>query len=250
MWLESAEAIFGPYPRFREVRPQAQAAALLPLSTTGRRWARSGSSSTSRGASRADDRDYLLALTRLCGQALGRARRYQAEHDLAATLQQALLPESLPRADGLELAVRYLPAADGTAAGGDFYDAVELPGGRLGIAVGDIVGHGPAAAAAMGQLRSALRAYALEGRPPARVMQLLSATPTASRARAARRSPTPCSTPARARSATRARDIRRRCWCGRTARRGSWRARAASRWTARSGTSTTTRPRRCPRARR
>ena len=69
--------------------------------------------------------------------------------------------------------MRYLPAADGTAAGGDFYDAVELPGGRLGIAVGDVVGHGPAAAAAMGQLRSALRAYALEGRPPARVMQLL-----------------------------------------------------------------------------
>ena len=88
-------------------------------------------------------------------------------------MQHALLPESLPRADGLELAVRYLPAADGTAAGGDFYDAVELPGGRLGIAVGDVVGHGPAAAAAMGQLRSALRAYALEGRPPARVMQLL-----------------------------------------------------------------------------
>ncbi len=122
----------------------------------------------------ADDRDYLLALTRLCGQALGRARRYQAEHDIAAALQQALLPESLPRADGLELAVRYLPAADGTAAGGDFYDAIELPGGRLGIAVGDVVGHGPASAAAMGQLRSALRAYALEGRPPGRVMQLLS----------------------------------------------------------------------------
>ncbi|HET6551107.1 MAG TPA: SpoIIE family protein phosphatase, partial [Solirubrobacter sp.] len=108
----------------------------------------------------------------LCGQALGRARRYQTEHDLAATLQQALLPEALPRADGLELAVRYL-AADGAAAGGDFYEAIELPGGRLGIAVGDIVGHGPDAAAAMGQLRSALRAYALEGRPPARVLQLL-----------------------------------------------------------------------------
>ena len=75
-----------------------------------------------------DDRDYLLALTRLCGQALGRARRYQVEHDLAATLQHALLPESLPQTDGLELAVRYLPAADGIAAGGDFYDAVELPG--------------------------------------------------------------------------------------------------------------------------
>jgi anti-anti-sigma factor len=174
VWLESAEAIFGGYPRFREVRPQAQAAALLPLADDGRALGAIGLVFDYAHVFTPDDRDYLLALTRLCGQALGRARRYQAQHDLAATLQQALLPESLPRADGLELAVRYLPAADDTAAGGDFYDAVELPGGRLGIVVGDIVGHGPEAAAAMGQLRSALRAYALEGRSPARVMQLLS----------------------------------------------------------------------------
>jgi anti-anti-sigma factor len=173
VWLESPEAIFGGYPRFREVRPQAQSAALLPLADDGRALGAIGLVFDFPHPFTPDDRDYLLALTRLCGQALGRARQYQAEHDLAVTLQHALLPESLPRADGLELAVRYLPAADGTA-GGDFYDAVELPGGRLGIAVGDIVGHGPEAAAAMGQLRSALRAYALEGRPPARVLQLLS----------------------------------------------------------------------------
>ena len=174
LWLESAEAIFGPYPRFAEVRPGAQSAALLPLADEDTALGAIGLVFDEPRVFAPDDRDYLLALTRLCGQALGRARRYQTEHDLASTLQQALLPETLPNADGLELAVRYLPAADGMAAGGDFYDAVELPGGRLGIAVGDIVGHGPDAAAAMGQLRSALRAYALEGRPPARVLQLLS----------------------------------------------------------------------------
>ena len=174
LWLEGPEAIFGPYPRFREVRPQAQAAALLPLSDEGEALGAIGLVFDYPHHFRAHDRDYLLALTRLCGQALGRARRYQAEHDLAAILQHALLPEALPRADGVELAVRYLPAADGAFAGGDFYDALALPGGRLGIAVGDIVGHGPEAAAAMGQLRSALRAYALEGRSPARVLQLLS----------------------------------------------------------------------------
>ncbi len=174
LWLESAEAIFGPYPRFAEVRPRAQSAALLPLADEDTALGAIGLVFDEPHVFAPDDRDYLLALTRLCGQALGRARRYQTEHDLASTLQQALLPETLPNADGLELAVRYLPAADGMAAGGDFYDAVELPGGRLGIAVGDIVGHGPDAAAAMGQLRSALRAYALEGRPPARVLQLLS----------------------------------------------------------------------------
>ena len=173
LWLEGAEAIFGPYPRFREVRPQAQAAALLPLADGGVTLGAIGLVFDQPHLFGPHDRDYLLALTRLCGQALGRARVYQTEHDLASTLQQALLPETLPRADGLELAVRYLPA-EGAAAGGDFYEAVELPGGRLGIAVGDIVGHGSEAAAAMGQLRSALRAYALEGRPPARVLQLLS----------------------------------------------------------------------------
>ncbi len=173
LWLESAEAIFGPYPRFREVRPQAQSAALLPLADGGVALGAIGLVFDRQRTFRPHDRDFLLTLTRLCGQALGRARVYQTEHDLASTLQQALLPESLPRADGIEIAVRYLPA-EGAAAGGDFYDVVELPGGRLGIAVGDIVGHGAEAAAAMGQLRSALRAYALEGRAPARLLQLLS----------------------------------------------------------------------------
>jgi anti-anti-sigma factor len=173
IWLESADAIFDTFPRFDQVRRQAQSAAMLPLLDDGAVLGAIALIFDSPYRFTPDDRDYLLALTRLCGQALGRARRYQTEHDVAATLQHALLPASLPRTDGLELAVRYLPAADGTAAGGDFYDAIELPGGRLGIAVGDVVGHGPPAAAAMGQLRSALRAYALEGRPPARVMQLL-----------------------------------------------------------------------------
>ena len=250
LWLESAEAIFGPYPRFREVRPQAQSAALLPLADGGVALGAIGLVFDRRRTFGPHDRDYLLTLTRLCGQALGRARVYQTEHDLASTLQQALLPESLPHADGLEIAVRYLPA-EGAAAGGDFYDAVELPGGRLGIAVGDIVGHGAEAAAAMGQLRSALRAYALEGRAPARVLQL--SEPLRGwrhAARAARRSSTPSSIRPRARCATPPPGIRRRCSWPRTGARATSRARAACRWTARSGTSTRTRSRRCRRARR
>ena len=174
LWLESADAIFGRYPRFAEVRPQAQSAALLPLVDGGDALGAIGLVFDSPRTFGPADRDYLLTLTRLCGQALGRARVYQTEHDLALTLQQALLPDGLPRAEGLELAVRYLPTAEGAAAGGDFYDALKLTGGRIGIAVGDVVGHGPVAAAAMGQLRGALRAYALEGRSPGRVLQLLS----------------------------------------------------------------------------
>ena len=107
--------------------------------------------------------------------------------------------------------MRYLPAPDGAAAGGDFYEALELSGGRLGIAVGDMVGHGPGAAAAMGQLRSALRAYALEGRAPARVLQLLSRYADGVPGRAGRPSCTPSSTPARARCATPPPATRRPC---------------------------------------
>ena len=100
LWLESAAAIFGPYPLFREVRPQAQAAALLPLSDDGRALGAIGLVFDHVHVFGPHDRDYLLALTGLCGQALGRAKRYQVEHDVAATLQQALLPESLPRRTG------------------------------------------------------------------------------------------------------------------------------------------------------
>lgn len=174
LWLEHADELFGRFPRFAEVRAQACSAALLPLTNGGSALGAIGLVFDAPRSFAPADRDYLLTLARLCGEALGRARRYQSEHDLALTLQQALLPSGLPRAEGIELAVRYLPTSDSAAAGGDFYDAIELTAGRVGIAVGDVVGHGPDAAAAMGQLRGALRAYALEGRSPARVLQLLS----------------------------------------------------------------------------
>lgn len=107
-----------------------------------------------------DERSLLLTVAALAGRAIRRARRYDAEHDAAVVLQRALLPPSLPSFDGASVAVRYLPATGGPAVGGDFYDAFELPGARLGVVVGDVVGRGVRAAAAMGRLRSALRALA------------------------------------------------------------------------------------------
>jgi anti-sigma regulatory factor (Ser/Thr protein kinase) len=85
-------------------------------------------------------------------------------------LQRRLLPDELPAIAGLELAARYLPAA-GSSLGGDWYDVFELPGGRVVLAVGDVVGHGVAAAAAMAQLRTALRAYAIEEHTPGAVVE-------------------------------------------------------------------------------
>jgi serine phosphatase RsbU (regulator of sigma subunit)/anti-sigma regulatory factor (Ser/Thr protein kinase) len=95
----------------------------------------------------------------------------QQEREVALALQRSLLPGRLPQVTGVETAARYLPAR--AAVGGDWYDVLELPGGRLGVAIGDVVGHGPKAAALMGRLRTALHSYALEGTGPGRVLDLV-----------------------------------------------------------------------------
>jgi serine phosphatase RsbU (regulator of sigma subunit) len=109
------------------------------------------------------------------GIAVEHARRYEDQVALAEVLQRAVLPESLPRLPGLELAARYLPAGprSGREVGGDWYDAVTLRDGRVGLAVGDVSGHGLGAAATMGRLRTALRVYALDGVAPGDVLDRL-----------------------------------------------------------------------------
>jgi PAS domain S-box-containing protein len=87
----------------------------------------------------------------------------ERDRRIAATLQRALLPEGLPSIVGVSLAAHISPGGGGTRVGGDWYDAIALPGGRLGLVVGDVAGHGVDAAARMGELRSVARAYALEG---------------------------------------------------------------------------------------
>jgi len=95
---------------------------------------------------------------------------YQREHRIAETLQRSLLPERLPPIDGLEMAARYLPGARGAAIGGDWYDVLERPDGRVALVVGDVAGHGLRAAASMGQLRNAFRAYGMVEASPAEVV--------------------------------------------------------------------------------
>ncbi|HEY7718645.1 MAG TPA: MASE1 domain-containing protein [Pedococcus sp.] len=97
--------------------------------------------------------------------------RAQREHEIAATLQRSLLPDRLPDLGSVDLAARYLPAAGDVHVGGDWYDVVPLPDGRVAVAIGDVAGHGLQAAAAMGQLRMALRAYALLDPSPIAVVQ-------------------------------------------------------------------------------
>jgi PAS domain S-box-containing protein len=122
-----------------------------------------------------DERDLALAeeFARRAALAIDNARLYEREHTVAETLQRSLLPGSLPGRPGLELAARYLPAGTGMEVGGDWYDAWELPGDVLAMVIGDVAGHGVAAAAAMGQVRNALRAYAHDGYGPAEALRRL-----------------------------------------------------------------------------
>ncbi|MFD5636685.1 SpoIIE family protein phosphatase [Streptomyces sp. NPDC127077] len=108
----------------------------------------------------ADDRAILTSLGGLVAQALDRARLYDAKLDLAHTLQQALLPRSLPTVRGLEVAARYLPAGHGMDVGGDFYDLIRLDDTTAAAVIGDVQGHNMAAAALMGQVRTAVHATA------------------------------------------------------------------------------------------
>jgi serine phosphatase RsbU (regulator of sigma subunit) len=96
---------------------------------------------------------------------------FAREHAIAETLQRALLPDALPQIPGLDLAVRYLPATEGAAVGGDWYDAFPCADGRIGLVIGDVAGHNIASASTMGQIRSLLRAYAIDGPDPGRALQ-------------------------------------------------------------------------------
>ena len=121
-----------------------------------------------------DDVALLQLAAGRAAPAIERARLFEAlgqEHRNAVALQRSLLPEGLPEVAGLDVAARYLPSFD--EVGGDWYDVIELPGGLIGLAIGDVAGHGVRAAALMGQLRTGLRAYALEGQPPGDTLKRL-----------------------------------------------------------------------------
>ncbi|WP_037885239.1 SpoIIE family protein phosphatase [Streptomyces viridochromogenes] len=116
-----------------------------------------------------EERTVLTAMAGLIAHAMEKAKRYESEAALARGLQQALLPRRLSQHPLMETAGRYLPGTQGMEVGGDWYDVVAA-GDGLALVIGDVQGHGVQAAATMGQLRSAVRAFALGDRPPDEVM--------------------------------------------------------------------------------
>ncbi|MFJ9040006.1 SpoIIE family protein phosphatase [Streptomyces sp. NPDC102406] len=95
------------------------------------------------------------------------------QRETAVTLQRSLLPQELEEPDDLRIAATYQPGGTETAVGGDWYDVITLGGGRTALVIGDVMGRGVRAAAVMGQLRTAVRAYARLDLPPHEVLQLL-----------------------------------------------------------------------------
>ncbi|MEU6730767.1 SpoIIE family protein phosphatase [Nonomuraea wenchangensis] len=128
------------------------------------------------------DRDFVGAIATRVAVAIDNALLFEEERHTAESFQKYLLPRgALPRLDGLQIAVRYYPAAPlashgqgiQTQVGGDWYDVIPLSAGRVGIVIGDVEGRGAKAAAVMGQLRAALRAFAQDDKSPADILARL-----------------------------------------------------------------------------
>ncbi|MER7842407.1 SpoIIE family protein phosphatase [Kitasatospora sp. NPDC096077] len=119
-----------------------------------------------RGSGPFDEGDLALAeeLAARAAVCIDNARRFTREHAVAVALQRSLLPGATPAQNALEVEARYLPARSGV--GGDWYDVIPLPGARVALVVGDVVGHGLHAAATMGRLRTAVRNFATLDLPP------------------------------------------------------------------------------------
>ncbi|MFG2373929.1 SpoIIE family protein phosphatase [Streptomyces sp. NPDC048504] len=171
-FIESPEEFAERYPLLWQniTELNITAAAYLPLIAQARPIGAMGLLYNDRRGFSADERNVLVALGSSIAQSLQRAMFYEQEKDLAQGLQQAMLPRAIPSVPGADVAVRYRSAKLGRDIGGDWYDLIPLPGGRVGAVIGDVQGHDTHAAAVMGQLRIVLKAYAAEGHTPATVM--------------------------------------------------------------------------------
>ncbi|WP_175541437.1 SpoIIE family protein phosphatase [Streptomyces aidingensis] len=150
-------------------------AAYLPLIAQGRPIGAIGLLFKGRRVFHPADRTLITALTSAVAQSVQRAKLYDQGRELAESLQRAMLPHSVPEIAGMRAAVSYRSSEEGRDIGGDWYDVIRLPGGRVAAVIGDVQGHDTHAAAVMGQLRIVLRAYAAEGLPASIVMVRASA---------------------------------------------------------------------------
>lgn len=188
---DAYSAAFGPRPLGAPARgalPELEALGLLPLLD---QVLRSGKPRTVKSRKAPDGRSYTFTCTPVTegggrgvlvfatdvtdhAEAAGRLRASERrQRETAVTLQRSLLPQELEEPDDLRVAATYHPGGTEAAVGGDWYDVITLGGGRTALVIGDVMGRGVRAAAVMGQLRTAVRAYARLDLPPHEVLQLL-----------------------------------------------------------------------------
>jgi len=173
IWFDSLEGFDRAYPGFdRPSKEHGGGFGCLPLFDTARRPIGVVSLQLApRRTTGERERSAVRAIVALGAQALERAQLYELEHAVAATLQKSLLPGSLPADPRVSIATRYRPGTEELDVGGDWYDVIRIGDDRIGVAIGDVVGHGLEAAGAMGQLRSALQGLALTGHGPGIVIE-------------------------------------------------------------------------------
>jgi len=153
---------------------ELRSAMVVPLAARGRVfgamtyiWAESGNRYTE------VDLSLATTLAARIGLVIDNARLYRDQDHMARVLQKSILPPEPPAIDGAEMATLYRPAREGMDVGGDFYDAFDIGGGEWAVALGDVVGKGPDAAAVMGLVRHTIRATAIRERAPARILGIV-----------------------------------------------------------------------------
>ncbi|MEU2895170.1 ATP-binding SpoIIE family protein phosphatase [Streptomyces sp. NPDC001273] len=153
--------------------------AFLPLTSSGRTMGAWLAAFAYPVAFTPDERSVLTTVARMLAQALSRAGTAENERALTDGLQRSMMPKLGPGIPGMSVTARYVPTGGGLQVGGDWYDVIPLPGGtsptrpgggRFALVIGDVQGHDVRAAGLMGQLRTALRAYASEGHRPDAVL--------------------------------------------------------------------------------
>jgi len=168
VWLESREERDEKFPALRGFEASVVSMCAVPLVIAGRSIGALRFSFATRKLFDEDERAFVMALAALTGQTLQRTEVYQAERRASLELQRALLPREPVTIPGWEVAAYYSPAGD-QEAGGDFYDVLPITDERIVAVVGDVMGRGVEAAAAMAQIRSTIRAYAIADPDPVHV---------------------------------------------------------------------------------
>ena len=170
VWLETQQERDAQFPALRGFEASTIALCAVPLIVSGRTLGALRFSFSSRRLFGDDERTFVLALAAQTAQILHRTELYAAERDASLQMQRALLPGETPTIPGFDIATYYSPA-DGQEAGGDFYDVISLSDERFVAVVGDVMGRGLAAAAAMSQIRTMIRSYTIENPRPTDVFR-------------------------------------------------------------------------------